>query len=76
MRVTITASLQPIPNTVNLYGEHNLSRELLKVVDGAEVSDITVHVFNREGALQAAEFCAKNNLPYKIGAGQNAGRAE
>ena len=67
MKVTITASLQPKPNTLNLYGERNLNRELLQQVKDYEVTQLTVHVFTREGALQAAEFCARNDLEYRIG---------
>ena len=67
MKVTITAALQPIPKTLNLYGEHNLNRELLRHAQEHNVQDLTVHVFTKEGALRAAEFCARNNLPYAIG---------
>lgn len=67
MRVTITASLQAVPNTLNLYGEHNLNRELLRHVTRHNVTELTIHVFSKEAALRAAEFCARNNLFYKIG---------
>ena len=66
MKVTITASLQPIPNTLNLYGEHNLNRDLLKLVESYSIGNITVHIYRKEGAIRAAEFCARNNVQYKI----------
>ena len=66
MKVTITASLQPIPNTLNLYGEHNLNRELLYHAQEHNVQDLTVHIFTKEGALQAAEFCARNSIQYRF----------
>jgi len=66
MKVTITASLQPIPNTLNLYGEHNLNRELLRDVEQHKVTQLTVHVFTKEGALRAAEFCARNSVEYRF----------
>lgn len=66
MKVTITASLQPMPNTLNLYGEQNLNRQLLQHATDNKVTSLTVHVFTKEGALQAAEFCAHNNLQYSF----------
>ena len=66
MKVTITASLQPIPNTLNLYGEHNLNRELLRDTTVHGVTALTVHVFTKEGALRAAEFCARSSVEYRF----------
>lgn len=71
MKVIITASLQPKHDTLNLYGEHNLNRQLLQLVKQHEVTALTVHVSSKEGALRAAEFCARNNLEYKIGEHSN-----
>ena len=68
VQVTITAALEATKNALNLYGAHNLNRELLRLVEAHKVTSITVHVFSKEGALQAAEFCARNNLQYRIGA--------
>ena len=66
MRVTITASLEAIPNTLNLYGEHNLNRDLLKQAESHKVTSLTIHVFTKEGALKAAEFCARNSIQYRF----------
>lgn len=66
MKVTITASLQPIPNTLNLYGEHNLNRELLQHVESHKVTQLTVHVLSKEAAIKAAEFCAHNSIQYRF----------
>lgn len=67
VKVTITAALEPEPNTVNFYGAHNLCRQLIKMLQEYQISYMTLHVYNKAEALQAAEFCARNNLEYKIG---------
>lgn len=67
LKVTITAALEAEPNTVNFYGAHNLSKQLLKMLEEHRISYVTLHVSNKSEALQAAEFCAKNNVQYRIG---------
>lgn len=72
LKVTITAALEPEPNTVNFYGAHNLNRELVRMLTEYNISYLTLHVTTKNEALQAAEFCAKNNIQYRIGGGPNA----
>lgn len=67
VKVTITATLEPEKDTVNFYGVHNLNRELVKLLQESQLTYLTLHVFSKEEALRAAEFCAKNSLEYKIG---------
>lgn len=72
LKVTITAALEPEKNTVNFYGAHNLNRELIKMLKEYNISYVTLHVTNKSEALQAAEFCAKNNIEYRIGGSSHA----
>jgi len=67
VKVTITAALEPKANTVNFYGAHNLNRELIKMMNEFEIDHMTLHISSKEDALKAAEFCAKNNIEYRIG---------
>lgn len=67
VRVTITATLEPEPNTVNFYGAHNLNRDLIKMLTEYSIKHLTLHITSKEEALTAAEFCARNNLDYRIG---------
>lgn len=71
LKVTITAALEPEKNTVNFYGAHNLNRELIKMLTEYNISYLTLHVTTKSEALQAAEFCVKNNLEYRIGGGHH-----
>lgn len=67
VKVTITAALEPEKDTVNFYGAHNLNRDLIRMLTEYKISYLTLHVFNKEEALRAAEFCAKNSIEYRIG---------
>lgn len=66
-KVTITAALEAVKNTLNFYGVHNLNRDLLQFMSQNSLSHVVIHVFSKDEAMRAIEFCAKNNLEYRIG---------
>lgn len=70
VKVTITAALEPIRNTVNFYGVHNLNREMIRMMQEFKITYITLHVHSKEEAMRAVEFCARNSIEYRIG-GEN-----
>lgn len=67
VKVTITATMEPEKNTVNFYGAHNLCRDLIRMLTQYDINYMTLHVTTKDEALRAAEFCAKNNIEYRIG---------
>jgi arabinogalactan endo-1,4-beta-galactosidase len=67
VKVTITASLEAIPNTVNFYGSHNLNKDLIKMMKEFQITYLTLHVYTKDEAMRAVEFCARNNIEYRIG---------
>ena len=67
MKVTITAALEATKNTVNFYGAHNLNREMIRMMKEFKITYITLHVYTKEEAMRAVEFCARNSIEYRIG---------
>jgi arabinogalactan endo-1,4-beta-galactosidase len=67
IKVTITAALEAEKNTLNFYGAHNLSRETLRFIKDNNLNHVTIHVFSKDEAMRVIDFCARNNLEYRLG---------
>lgn len=71
VKVTITAALEPEKSTANFYGVSNLNYEVIKLLNDYDINHLTLHVFSKEEAMQAVEFCARNSIEYRIGGKTN-----